>query len=83
MKSYDMKRFLHAICHRGMAFAVFIGLGLSVGAQPSVLHFVDPMIGSEGEGRVFPGPSMPYGMRPLQNSSYNLSSLNIFCTFIV
>ena len=22
-------------------------------------------------------------MRPLQNSSYNLSSLNIFCTFIV
>lgn len=57
-----MKRLLHAICHRGMAFAVFIGLGLSVGAQPSVLHFVDPMIGSEGEGRVFPGPSMPYGM---------------------
>jgi len=24
-----------------------------------------------------------YDMRPLQNSSYNLSFLNIFCTFIV
>ena len=24
-----------------------------------------------------------YNSRPLQNSSYNLSSLNIFCTFIV
>lgn len=27
-----------------------------------VASFVDPQIGSEGEGRVFVGPSMPYGM---------------------
>ena len=28
----------------------------------SVTDYVDPKIGSEGLGRVFIGPSMPYGM---------------------
>lgn len=31
-------------------------------AQKTVNQFVDPMIGSEGVGRVFIGPSCPYGM---------------------
>jgi predicted alpha-1,2-mannosidase len=31
-------------------------------AQTAVHNFVDPMIGSEGVGRVFIGPSCPYGM---------------------
>lgn len=31
-------------------------------AQPEPIDYVDPYIGSEGEGRVFVGPSMPFGM---------------------
>jgi len=31
-------------------------------AQNQLYNFVDPMIGSEGVGRVFIGPSCPYGM---------------------
>ncbi|MEO8239256.1 MAG: GH92 family glycosyl hydrolase [Flavobacterium sp.] len=31
-------------------------------AQQKLHNYVDPMIGSEGDGRVFIGPSCPYGM---------------------
>ncbi|WP_417941129.1 GH92 family glycosyl hydrolase [Flavobacterium sp. RS13.1] len=45
---------------------LFLGISLfftSVNyAQTKVHHYVDPMIGSEGVGRVFIGPSCPYGM---------------------
>ena len=35
---------------------------LSVAISAQVWQFVDPRIGSEGVGRTFPGPSMPFGM---------------------
>jgi predicted alpha-1,2-mannosidase len=31
-------------------------------AQKSVIQYVDPFIGTENSGNVFPGPSMPFGM---------------------
>jgi len=37
-------------------------LEMTVIAQEKVHTYVDPMIGSEGVGRVFVGPSCPYGM---------------------
>lgn len=36
--------------------------GRTLGSRPSLGSFVDPMIGSEGLGRVFIGPSWPFGM---------------------
>lgn len=44
----------------------FLGIALcctnQTNAQKQLHHYVDPMIGSEGVGRVFIGPSCPYGM---------------------
>ncbi len=40
----------------------FISLFLSVSVQAQNHQFVDPLIGSEGLGNVFIGPSTPYGM---------------------
>ncbi len=37
-------------------------LWLSVSMAKDFTRYVDPRIGSEGLGRTFPGPSMPYGM---------------------
>jgi predicted alpha-1,2-mannosidase len=48
------KRFFYAI-------AVFVFLQ-SITAQSQYHQFVDPLIGSEGLGNVFIGPSCPYGM---------------------
>lgn len=45
---------------------LFLGMSLlfcvKANAQNQLHNFVDPMIGSEGDGRVFIGPSCPYGM---------------------
>ncbi|POY40925.1 alpha-mannosidase [Flavobacterium alvei] len=45
---------------------LFLGMSLffcvKTNAQNQLHNFVDPMIGSEGDGRVFIGPSCPYGM---------------------
>nr|WP_294924987.1 GH92 family glycosyl hydrolase [uncultured Flavobacterium sp.] len=45
---------------------IFLGISLFLTstnyAQTTVHNYVDPMIGSEGDGRVFIGPSCPYGM---------------------
>ena len=45
---------------------IFLGITflctLIITAQKSAHTYVDPMIGSEGVGRVFIGPSCPYGM---------------------
>ena len=47
---------------------IMLFLGMSIffcvktNAQNQLHNFVDPMIGSEGDGRVFIGPSCPYGM---------------------
>ncbi len=44
----------------------FLGISLlffiKINAQNQFHNYVDPMIGSEGDGRVFIGPSCPYGM---------------------
>ncbi|TCK55906.1 putative alpha-1,2-mannosidase [Flavobacterium sp. 90] len=44
----------------------FLGITIccthQINAQKQLYNYVDPMIGSEGVGRVFIGPSCPYGM---------------------
>jgi predicted alpha-1,2-mannosidase len=45
---------------RLLLIATFLPLSLAVMAQ--VWQYVNPRIGSEGVGRTFPGPSMPFGM---------------------
>ncbi|MFI1742938.1 GH92 family glycosyl hydrolase [Thalassobellus sediminis] len=51
---------------KGIVLAFFIGmfsLFSNISNAQDVLHkYIDPMIGSEGVGRVFIGPSCPYGM---------------------
>ena len=37
-------------------------MALSVPSQAQLWKYVDPRIGSEGVGRTFPGPAMPFGM---------------------
>jgi predicted alpha-1,2-mannosidase len=44
------------------AAIVLICLSFSLKAQQRLYQYVDPMIGSEGLGRVFIGPSCPFGM---------------------
>jgi predicted alpha-1,2-mannosidase len=42
---------------------ILLGIALfAINAQSQLHQYVDPMIGSEGVGRVFIGPSCPYGM---------------------
>ena len=48
----NLKRILLAACF----------LALSLVGMAQVWQYVDPRIGSEGVGRTFPGPSMPFGM---------------------
>ena len=45
---------------RLLLITTFLALALAGVAQ--VWTYVDPQIGSEGVGRTFPGPSMPFGM---------------------
>ena len=49
-----------------MKLKTIIATGLmlfcSVATMAQVWQYVDPRIGSEGVGRTFPGPSMPFGM---------------------
>lgn len=45
---------------RRIHLIILFFIALSIHAQYT--KFVDPKIGSEGLGRVFIGPSMPYGM---------------------
>ena len=47
---------------RILALALYCVLGLSSLIAQDFSRYVDPRIGSEGLGRTFPGPSMPYGM---------------------
>lgn len=48
---------------RRLIFSFFTFIFFSfLSAQPKPIDYVDPRIGSEGEGRVFVGPSVPYGM---------------------
>ncbi|NJN24773.1 MAG: glycoside hydrolase family 92 protein [Cyclobacteriaceae bacterium] len=49
---------------RKVNFLIFIILSLAVvpGYTQKVFHYVDPFIGTEGEGNVFPGAALPFGM---------------------
>ena len=47
---------------RILALALYCVLGLSSLMAQDYSRYVDPRIGSEGLGRTFPGPCMPYGM---------------------
>lgn len=47
---------------RILALALYCVLGLSSLMAQDYSRYVDPHIGSEGLGRTFPGPCMPYGM---------------------
>lgn len=47
---------------RILFFALYCVLGLSSLMAQDFSRYVDPRIGSEGLGRTFPGPCMPYGM---------------------
>ena len=47
---------------RSVFLAIFFVLGLSSLMAQDYSRYVDPRIGSEGLGRTFPGPCMPYGM---------------------
>ena len=46
----------------GIAFGLCLSGTLYTSAQTQLTDYVDPRIGSEGLGRVFIGPSCPYGM---------------------
>ena len=47
---------------RILVLALYCVLGLSSLMAQDYSRYVDPRIGSEGLGRTFPGPCMPYGM---------------------
>ncbi|AOW09344.1 GH92 family glycosyl hydrolase [Flavobacterium gilvum] len=56
---------------------LFLGISsfFTINAQNPVHNYVDPMIGSEGVGRVFIGPSCPYGMvKPSPDCTVNSNS---------
>ena len=58
-----MKIRLTALLCAGMALALSpVMHGASPGQDGGVFHYVDPMIGSKGEGGVHIGPSAPFGM---------------------
>ncbi|HWZ14740.1 MAG TPA: hypothetical protein VNW95_05830 [Mucilaginibacter sp.] len=42
--------------------AFFILFSVRISAQSKYYNYVDPMIGSKGEGNVFVGPCLPFGM---------------------
>ena len=41
---------------------LIVSLFFTLASLAQVWQYVDPRIGSEGVGRTFPGPSMPFGM---------------------
>lgn len=58
---------MNKICNRSGRVILLLWLlltanGLCAQSLVGVAQWVDPLIGSEGEGRVFVGPSMPFGM---------------------
>jgi hypothetical protein len=41
---------------------ILIGLAVTTGALAQVTRYIDPMLGVDGGGNTFPGPSLPFGM---------------------
>src|SRR6187402_3573106 len=50
------------VTNRHFCFLLFFFCALHAAAQESVAQYVDPFIGTENAGNVFPGPSLPFGM---------------------
>lgn len=50
------------MCTKVIMLAISLFFINKSNAQNQLHNYVDPMIGSEGDGRVFIGPSCPYGM---------------------
>jgi predicted alpha-1,2-mannosidase len=49
----------------------FLMVSCNKQAGGDLTDFVDPMIGTDGTGNTFPGPSMPFGMVQLSPDTYN------------
>ena len=47
---------------RSVFLTIFFAIGFLMTMAQDYSRYVDPRIGSEGLGRTFPGPCMPYGM---------------------
>lgn len=47
---------------RSVFLVIFFAFGFLMTMAQDYSRYVDPRIGSEGLGRTFPGPCMPYGM---------------------
>ena len=47
---------------RSVSLVIFFAFGFLMTMAQDYSRYVDPRIGSEGLGRTFPGPCMPYGM---------------------
>ena len=47
---------------RSVFLTIFFAIGFLMTMAQDYTRYVDPRIGSEGLGRTFPGPCMPYGM---------------------
>ena len=58
---------------RILVLALYSVLGLSSLMAQDYTRYVDPRIGSEGLGRTFPGPCMPYGMAKISILFYIVS----------
>ena len=55
-----MNPFLHSF--RRLAAGLFLSLPVLSPAEPSILDYADPMVGTELEGYAFPGATVPFGL---------------------
>ena len=55
-----MNRFLHSL--RPLTAGLLLSLPLISAAEPSVLDYVDPLVGTDLEGYAFPGATVPFGL---------------------
>ncbi|MEJ7913595.1 MAG: glycoside hydrolase domain-containing protein, partial [Chitinophagaceae bacterium] len=73
------KKVFHPLC----CLLLFLSMNASAQELKQMTNYVDPFIGAVGEGHIFPGASLPYGMVKLgpdclpmnANSGYNADGL--------
>jgi len=71
-KRIDLKPFYSQVCTLVLLFTLMLSSTL---LHAQYFKYVDPFIGSEGDGNVFIGPSCPYGMiKPGPDCSINSNS---------
>ena len=49
-------------CSRRTGFSLIFALSVAAGLAKSPVDYVNPMIGTDGHGHVFPGATVPFGM---------------------